>query len=672
MFSQQQLLKKHLFRLSLALLVSVTAQSCTTTSFYTETIKNEYQQHDLEMLSPLDAETRAELVEAILAGDIAFAAKDYVSATSYYLYAAELSRAASLIQLALQAATLAEDPLGKEQAARLWMEIEPQSIDAQKNLVVALLQQQDLPTALQSAESLLRQVADNEKNYQLLSDIAAAAQNRSTLTFLQALSEESSQSSAATLAISKLISLWAAQSQNPQNALLQALAYADRALQNSPQFVSAIEQKAKLLFRLRRDEEAEALLREKFAADPDSKAIAALLGHLLYDLKKYHLAINHYRHWLKRHPEDLDARYYLAASYYAEGEFEKALNEFRPLLTQSFELETVAFYCGDSARRLKQWAQARACFARVDNGRFYYSAQMALAELDAQDKNWQQAIQRLQQAAQKAAADPEHSNTLIRLQLKEIDYLYQAYGKERALSRLDALRQEAPNTAAFLFKEIELRGWKNQPQQLVPLLTQGRELIKDESKRLTFKLAAAAFLFNNQHYSHAVSWLEQALQAFPDNPDLLYAKAIYLEPLNRVDEMIATFRRLLALSPDNISVLNALGYTLADHSLNLEEAEQLIEKALAAQPQNPAIIDSRGWLAYRQGDLQSALQYLRRAFQMQPQAEVGAHLGEVLWQLGEHEKAKLVWRKSLAMDADNRVLKATLSRFGVSRSELEN
>jgi tetratricopeptide (TPR) repeat protein len=158
--------------------------------------------------------------------------------------------------------------------------------------------------------------------------------------------------------------------------------------------------------------------------------------------------------------------------------------------------------------------------------------------------------------------------------------------------------------------------------------------------------------------------IDRGLAVFDDDPQLLYARALALERMDRVDDAVADLRRLLALDPDNADALNALGYTLADRTGHYEEAHALIERANQLKPDNPAILDSLGWVLHKLGRSNEALLYLRRSFSMQPDAEVAAHLGEVLWLQGERDEARTVWQQGSEIDAENPALVRTLERYG--------
>ena len=157
--------------------------------------------------------------------------------------------------------------------------------------------------------------------------------------------------------------------------------------------------------------------------------------------------------------------------------------------------------------------------------------------------------------------------------------------------------------------------------------------------------------------------LRRGLEVLPDNQRLLYARALVYERMDRVEEALRDLQRMVALNPDDPDALNALRYTLADRTQRLEEAQVLIEKALALKPDEPAIIDSLGWVLFRRGEAAKAEIQLRKAFEMQPDAEIAAHLGEVLWSLGRRDEARRIWDEGKARDADNPTLRATVMRL---------
>lgn len=161
----------------------------------------------------------------------------------------------------------------------------------------------------------------------------------------------------------------------------------------------------------------------------------------------------------------------------------------------------------------------------------------------------------------------------------------------------------------------------------------------------------------------ALSAYGRGLDIFEDDPMLLYARALAWERMDRIQAAESDLRRILAFDPENVAALNALGYTLADRTDRHEEALGYIERALAIEPDNPAIIDSMGWVLYRLGRLPEALEMLERAHAMYPDPEVAAHLGEVLWESGQRERARTVWSEAEALDPDNRALRRALEKY---------
>ena len=176
-------------------------------------------------------------------------------------------------------------------------------------------------------------------------------------------------------------------------------------------------------------------------------------------------------------------------------------------------------------------------------------------------------------------------------------------------------------------------------------------------------LAEAQVLREVKQWAEAYALLETANQRYPNDADLLYEQAMMAEKIDRLDAMEALLRRVMALKPDHAHAYNALGYSLADRNLRLAEAKQLIERALELTPGDPFITDSLGWVEFRLGNREEALRLLRQAYKTRPDAEIGAHLGEVLWAMGQTDEARRVWAEASSRDAGNDVLRETLVRL---------
>lgn len=177
--------------------------------------------------------------------------------------------------------------------------------------------------------------------------------------------------------------------------------------------------------------------------------------------------------------------------------------------------------------------------------------------------------------------------------------------------------------------------------------------------------AEAQILRDARQWQEAYEVLREATQRFPEESDLLYDRAMMAERLRRYDEMERLLKTVIQLAPDSPNAYNALGYTLADRGVRLDEARTLIERALTLRPGDPFITDSLGWLEFRLGRIDEALRLLNQAWTTRPDAEIAAHLGEVLWTQGQTDRARDIWRQGLQLDRDNETLTEVLKRFNV-------
>ncbi|MCS4504109.1 tetratricopeptide repeat protein [Arhodomonas aquaeolei] len=174
----------------------------------------------------------------------------------------------------------------------------------------------------------------------------------------------------------------------------------------------------------------------------------------------------------------------------------------------------------------------------------------------------------------------------------------------------------------------------------------------------------AELLRRSGRQAEALSVLDEALQAHPGDADLRYARAMARIQAGSLEQAITDLEAVIDADPQNAAALNALGYTLADGNRDLDRAASLVSRAYQLSPDDPAVVDSMGWVAYRQGRLEQALDYLRRAESLSGgDPEIAAHLGEVLWQLGRKDEARRVWREALEAYPDHEVLRSTVERF---------
>jgi tetratricopeptide (TPR) repeat protein len=251
--------------------------------------------------------------------------------------------------------------------------------------------------------------------------------------------------------------------------------------------------------------------------------------------------------------------------------------------------------------------------------------------------------------------------------------LAQAY---LSLSRIAEKRKDFVLAGAWLDK-IE------NPQDLVAaqhrrasiLARQGR---LDEARKLLralperndgdarMKLMAEVQLLRDQkEFKAAYDLLGPATTQAPVDPDLVYEQAMLAEKLGNLSEMERLLRQVIALKPDYHHAYNALGYSLAERNIRLAEARELIQKALALAPEDPFITDSLGWVEFRLGNKAEALRILDTAYKRRPDADIAAHLGEVLWSMGQRERAHAIWKEGLLLNGENETLQETLKRLRV-------
>ena len=193
------------------------------------------------------------------------------------------------------------------------------------------------------------------------------------------------------------------------------------------------------------------------------------------------------------------------------------------------------------------------------------------------------------------------------------------------------------------------------------LLSEANAVSAEQSLQLA--IAEAALLRKAKQPQAAFDLLDALLEKQPDNPELLYETALLAERLDQMAIMERRLRRLIELQPENGQAYNALGYSFADRGIQLTEARELIEKALALMPNDTFILDSLGWVLYRQGDLPGGLAALERAYGMRDDPEIAAHLGEVLWSMNRKDEAQKLLRAAQKKHPDNEPLADAVKKF---------
>ncbi len=359
---------------------------------------------------------------------------------------------------------------------------------------------------------------------------------------------------------------------------------------------------------------------EALALRPDWGTAVALEAQLLQKQDSGQ-ALELYQGFLEKHPDAEEvrlpyARYLIEQKRYADGR-----QQFQRLLDKHPDQSDLLLAVGLLDMQLNDFGAAETQFQTVlkhgyrepDRVRFY------LGQAAEEQHHWDQAIQWYQ-----AVVDGEQRPVAqIRIALIEAQQ-----GKvQQALDLLSHVPAGSP-------ERLEQR-------------TMAQEQIQRDAG----------------DYLGAWDTLTSALASMPNAADLLYERAIIADKLNRMDALEKDLRRVIALRPDYAHAYNALGYSLAEHNLRLDEAQTLIEKALSLSPNDPFIIDSLGWLQFRQGHLADSVITLKRAFAMDNDPEIASHLGEALWLSGDQKQARDIWETTLKAHPDNSVLLETVHRF---------
>ena len=212
-------------------------------------------------------------------------------------------------------------------------------------------------------------------------------------------------------------------------------------------------------------------------------------------------------------------------------------------------------------------------------------------------------------------------------------------------------------------RQALIRGQQGRIDEALALID-STEAQDDESATLGV-MTATQILRNAKRLDDAIKRLEDADRLRPQTVAIKYELGMLYESQNNLPAAEKAWRQVIALDPGYGHAYNALGYALADRNVRLQEAQTLIARALELMPNDPFVMDSMGWVKFRLGDNTAAFDYLSRAYKLRPEADIAAHLGEVLWQQGKREQAIVVWREGLAKEAGNSTLVETLKRFGV-------
>lgn len=527
----------------------------------------------------LQTELTSDFVFKYLVGELAGQRGDLGLASNLFLNLAKSSRDPRLAERAAKVAVYGNNAKTAVQAANLWAELDPTSVEAQQATTEMLLSTGNLVDAKPHLKKLLAKEETRANGFLYLNNLfAQQADKKAVLKLVQELAK-------------------------PYPKLPEAhftIAHAAWAAGNDKLAISEVNVADKLR--------------------PGWEMNAILQGQVMLG-QSPDTALDFYRNFLSQYPEANEVRLNLARMLVNQKRLDEAKPEFVKLAQASkgnpeilVVVGLLSFQAGDYTEAEQYFQQVLATDFRDKDQIYLYLGQVAEKQKkDDQALSWYNKIQ------------PGERYLDAKLNIAYV--LARTQGTDNAIKMLDDLSD------------------LNNEQMILVIQTQANLLV--QAKR----------------HQEAYDLLDKAIKNLPNTPGIIYDYAMAAEKLDYLDVVERELRKLIQIKPDFAQAYNALGYSLADHNIKLDEARTLIEKALALSPNDHFILDSMGWVQYRLGKLDKAVDYLRRAYTAQTDPEIAAHLGEVLWQQGKRDEALQIWGEALRDHPDNEVLQSTSKKF---------
>lgn len=393
----------------------------------------------------------------------------------------------------------------------------------------------------------------------------------------------------------------------------------DRLLSKNPDNSQLLFGKAILLQQDGRAAEALQLLEDSDAASNEVSPIL-LRARLLQSLGRSDEALPLLQKGIRKHPEDKRLRLTYARLLVEQDRLDDAKGEFAKLVQENPNDDDLRFSLALVCLEAEAWEEAIVYLEELVERR---------SHVDAAHYNLGRAYEALNDndSALQEYTQVGPSNDYLPAQQRQAELLFAQQRGEEASARLAQARDAQPDYAIQLYL-IEAEG-----------------------------------LSNSGQIEPAWKAINDGLEQYPNDLNLLYTRAMLAEKREDLGQLETDLRYIIEREPEHAMALNALGYTLADRTTRYEEARELIAKAHQLNPDDPAILDSLGWVNYRLGNLDEAERLLRQALERFPDHEVAAHLGEVLWAQGKQREARSVWRDALSATPDSPILRDTLLRL---------
>ena len=529
---------------------------------------------------PVPQELSGELLYYLLSAEIAGQRGRLDVAVPFYLKAAQLSRDPEIVERATRIAVFARDEESALTAAQMWVELQPENLEAHQVTAALLMREGKVNEALPHLEQVLSVDQQNSHNsYMLITSLLSKEKDKqAALEAMEQLVAKRRHDPEALYAYAHLAML--------VGSLDKAETAVNEAIDMVPGWSEAHILRANILIRQGQNEQVLRLLEEAVESYPDDVVIRLFYARRLVDEKQYEQSREQFSILLDYQPDDPDALYALGLLNLQTERVREAKRNFERLIELDLRVDESYYYLGQIAEVENDPAAAMRYYTEVRKGSNYIDAQIRIAAMLAEQGD------------------------------------------------IDAARARLQNISAPTL-DVELRLF----------------------------LAEGEILRSVNRYEEAYEVYSLALQQMQDNSQLLYARALTAERLGRIDDAINDLTVIVQNEPNNAEALNALGYTLVDMTARIVEGKQYIEKALRLKPNDPAILDSMGWAYYRLGEHEKALRYLQHAFDKLKDPEIAAHLGEVLWVLGDKKRAREIWDEALRATPQDKVLLNVIERF---------
>ena len=525
------------------------------------------------------ADFEPEELYLLLSGEIAAQRGRFDVTLVNYMKAAQQSRDLGVIERTMRIAQSLNADNAQQKLADLWLDVDPDNIQAHRISAIQAVKNNELETALSHMEQIMDLGGDAD-----FDSLAAMAgnlpleQQQELLDLYQQLEQRHPQNPELQYSIALLMKV--------TGAPLQALAELEPLLDSKPDFQPALILKGDLLYQTDQKQQALDHLRANTRQFPGNRQMGTLYGRMLIGEGELQAAQNEFRRLVKRFPDVPGLRLSHALVALENDQIALAEEELTRLIEQGHHSDEAHYYLGRIADEEDENEQAIGYYRNVEKGNYYFPALARASELMAEQG--------------------------------ELD---------EALADIREIRN-------------------NNPEQ-------------EEN----FRLLEINLLLDRDHDERALQAANEALESFPGNVRIRYARAMLLDSMDKPEQAEADLRKIIEEQPDNAVALNALGYILTTRTDRLDEARDYIERALAIDPENPAILDSMGWALYLQGNTNEALDYLSQAWEAYADPEVAAHYGEALWQTGKREQARTIWKEGLEQDPDHPILTETLERL---------